>query len=217
MKCIITMILIILSAGRLIAQYSSEKPQIAVLNFEGRGIEESEVYPISDRFRGELVNTNQFIVLERERMEVILKEIALEQTLDLANCITTECAIKIGELLRVQKVITGSIGRVGKTYTIDLSYIDIKSAQIERSYNRDYRGEVDGILTVLKEIAQEIALTRIPPPAVISKTPLYVAGLSTLVFLGIGTYSFYVSRAQEKQKTGNTQNLKTAWGLIMNL
>ncbi len=108
----------------------------------------------------------------------------------------------------MQKVITGSIGRVGKTYTIDISYIDIRSAQIEKSFNRDYRGEVDGLLPILKEIATEIAVMNLPPPEVISKTPLYISGITTLSFLSFATYSFFkAENSYDKYQQAKTGEL----------
>ena len=134
-------------------QTTPAKSPIAVLNFDGRGISESEVATLTDRLRGHLVNTSAFVVLDRGNMEEILKEFGFQQS----GCTSTECAVEVGKMLNVQKMVTGSIGKVGKTYTIDISIVDVESSRIERSLSKDYRGEIDDLLAVLKTIAYELA------------------------------------------------------------
>jgi TolB-like protein len=134
-------------------QTSSVNPHIAVLNLEERGISEDEAATLTDRLRGHLVNTRAFVVLDRNNMETTMRELGLQQS----GCTTTQCAVRIGKILNMQKMVTGSIGKVGKTYTIDISVIDVESSRIERSFNRDYRGEIDGLLEALQSMAQEMA------------------------------------------------------------
>lgn len=129
------------------------KPHIAVLNLESRDISESEAATLSDQLRGHLVNLNAFIVLDRSTMEGILQEQSFQQS----GCTLTECAIKAGRILNVQKIVAGSIGKIGKTYAINLSMINVESSRIEKSFNRNYEGKVEGLLEILKDIAQEIA------------------------------------------------------------
>jgi hypothetical protein len=45
---------------------------------------------------------------------------------------------------------------LGKTYTIDLSLIDVQTAQIEKSFFRDFKGEIDGLLDLMQVIANQI-------------------------------------------------------------
>ncbi|MEK7728975.1 MAG: CsgG/HfaB family protein, partial [candidate division KSB1 bacterium] len=136
------------------AQSSNNKPHVAVLNLEGReGVAETQAATLSDRLRGHLVNTRAFVVLDRANMEAVLSEHGFQQT----GCSSTQCAVQIGKILNVQKMITGSIGKVGKTYAINLVIINVESSRIERSFNRDYRGEIDGLLQELRTLAQEMA------------------------------------------------------------
>jgi len=129
------------------------KFHIAILNLEGRGVSESEAATLSDQLRGQLVNLGAFIVLDRGKMEDILKEQGFQQS----GCTITECAVRVGRVLNVQKIVAGSIGKIGKTYAINISMIDVESSRIERSFNRNYQGEIDGLLEILQDIAREIA------------------------------------------------------------
>ena len=170
--------------------YSQKLPHIAVLAFEGRGISETEAGPLTDRFRGELVRTNAFIVVSRDKMEAILKE----QAFQLSGCTSTECAVEIGRILSTQKIVVGKVGRVGETYTIDISFIDIETSRIEKSFNRDYSGKIDGILPILKEIAFEM----IPPKEGISKIPLYSSGIIALGSAALSGFSIYKAQSSYK-------------------
>jgi len=129
------------------------KPHIAILNLEGREISENEAATLSDHLRGQLVNLSTFIVLDRGKMEDILREQGFQQS----GCTLTECAVRVGRVLNVQKIVAGSIGKIGKTYAINISMIDVESSRIERSFNRNDQGEIDGLLEILKDIAQEMA------------------------------------------------------------
>jgi hypothetical protein len=63
----------------------------------------------------------------------------------------------VGRVLNVQKMVAGSIGKLNKTYAINISMIDVESGRIEKSFNRNYEGEIDGLLEILQDIALELA------------------------------------------------------------
>ncbi len=129
------------------------KPHIAILNLEGRGISADETATLTDRLRGHLVNTGVFIVVDRDKTEAALQEIGFQQS----GCVSTVCAVQVGKMLTVQKMVTGSIGMLKKTYAINISMIDVESGRIERSFDRNYEGEIDGLLEILQDIALEVA------------------------------------------------------------
>jgi curli biogenesis system outer membrane secretion channel CsgG len=138
-----TIILYLIAQTFLLFSQDNSKMKIAILDFNSTGgISLEESITLTNRLRSMLVKTNALIVLERGKMEEILSEQGFQQT----GCTSTECAIEVGKLLNVQKMVSGSIGKLGKTYTIDLSLIDVKTAQIEKSFVRDYKGEIDGLL-----------------------------------------------------------------------
>lgn len=129
------------------------KPHVAILSLEGREISENEAATLTDQLRGHLVNVGAFIVLERGKMENILREQGFQQS----GCTLTECAVRAGRMLNVQKMVAGSIGKLNKTYAINISMIDVQSGRIEKSFNRNYEGEIDGLLEILQDIALEMA------------------------------------------------------------
>ncbi len=139
------------------AGYAQEKNKlrIAILDFNNTGgLSKQETVTLGNRLRSMLVKTNAFVVLERGQMDEVLNEQGFQQT----GCTTTECAVEMGRMLNVQKMISGSIGKLGKTYTIDLSLIDVQTAQIEKSFFRDFKGEIDGLLSMMQSIADQIGM-----------------------------------------------------------
>jgi len=131
-----------------------EKLRIAILDFTNTGgLSKQETVTLGNRLSSMLVKTNAFVVLERGQMDEILNEQGFQQS----GCTTTECAVEMGRLLNVEKMISGSIGKLGKTYTIDLSLIDVQTARIEKSFFRDFKGEIDGLLDLMEVIANQIA------------------------------------------------------------
>ncbi len=130
----------------------AQKKTIAVLEFQTSGsIDRNEATTLTNRFRGILVKNSLFNIVEREKMQDILKAQDFNLT---DNCNTAECAVQVGQLLGVEAMIAGDIGRVGKAYTIDLRYVDVESGKISQTIQRNYRGDVEGLLDEIEKIAQ---------------------------------------------------------------
>ena len=96
---------IILVLSMLIGQDS--RPTVAILDFEGQGVDASEVQTLSERMRTEIGNTKAVRLIERKAVEKIMMEQGFQQS----GCTTDECAAEVGQLLGVQFMISGSIGK----------------------------------------------------------------------------------------------------------
>ncbi|MBL7012781.1 MAG: hypothetical protein ISR83_00035 [Candidatus Marinimicrobia bacterium] len=146
----------------------AEKKTTAVLDFDGLGIEASESIALTQRLAGEMVNTNAFILVDRSQMEEILEEQGFQQT----GCTTSECAVEIGNLLGVQQMVSGSFGKIGKTYTIETKLFSVETGETIQAVNKTYKGEVDELITQVELVAWELA--GLEPPDALKKK----AGLS---------------------------------------
>ena len=111
---------------------------IAVLEFEGQGVSQSETKTLTDRLRDEIFNTGIYIVLARGEMDEVLKEQGFQQT----GCVTSECAVEVGNMLGVQQMIGGSIGKVGNIYTVSARVIDVQTGEVLKSANYDHIGDI---------------------------------------------------------------------------
>lgn len=101
------------------AQPIGPKKRIIVSEFENRSAygERRLGIAISDMLMTELVNTNNFILLEREKLNTVMKE----QVLGQSGMINENAAPKLGQLLGANAIITGSITEFGvRTESTDI-------------------------------------------------------------------------------------------------
>ncbi|MEL1228248.1 MAG: CsgG/HfaB family protein [Candidatus Neomarinimicrobiota bacterium] len=143
----------------LIGQTTEGKTTVAVLEFEGRGINQMEAATLTDRMMSELVNTNAVIMVERNQMDEILSEQGFQQS----GCTSSECAAEVGALLGVQNMVSGAFGKLGNSYTIDAKMFSVETGATVRAVTKTYKGEVDGLLNVISVVAWE--LVGLTPPA----------------------------------------------------
>ena len=140
------------------AQLAAGKETVAILDFEGRGISQMEAQTLTARLMSEMVNTNAVIMVERNQMEEIMQEQGFQQS----GCTTSECAAEVGALLGVQNMVSGSFGKLGNSYTIDAKLFSVSTGGTIRSVSKTYKGEVDGLLTIIEIVAWELVGMQAP-------------------------------------------------------
>ncbi len=121
----------------------SRVPTVAVMDFEGRSMPADEALTLSDRFRAELAACGGTRQVERAQMESILREQGFQQS----GCTSTECAVQTGRILGVERIVSGSVSRIGETWTLHARVIDVGTAEILQTAIVDQRGEIDKLLT----------------------------------------------------------------------
>jgi TolB-like protein len=132
-----------------------KKMNIAVLEFEARGgVSKEDAASLSDAFQGQIIETHQFIVVDRNRIKSILEEQGFQQS---EACSQVECIVEVGKILKVEKMFAGTIGKVGKIFTINIQLIDVTTAQIIQNKSRRLDGDIEELLTdVIPELAAEM-------------------------------------------------------------
>lgn len=167
----------------LIAQQS--RKTVAVLNLvNAGGVDNNEISILTDRFTSALFNTNTFKVLERDKMNEILKA----QDFNMSdNCNSTECAVQVGQLLGVEIMVAGKVGKFGQTYTVDLRMMDIVTGELLKTGAENYKGDKEGLLDVIESMAYKLAGISIS-----EKAPSEISTLTKLannmVFIKGGIY-----------------------------
>jgi len=138
--------------GTFLVAQEETRPTVAILDFEGQDISVQEVQTLTERMRTEIGNTNAVRLIERKAIESIMAEQGLAQS----GCVTDECAAEVGQLLGVQFMINGSIGRIGDSYTIDVKMFSVETGATERSSNVTHEGDIEGLLVEMEILAWEI-------------------------------------------------------------
>ena len=115
---------------------------LAVIDFEGKGVPQTEASALTDRLRTEIINLGNKKVVERGEMDEILKEQGFQQS----GCVTSECMVEVGRLLGANQIVGGSISKVGNTFSVNARIIDLETGEIINSINYDYSGVIDELL-----------------------------------------------------------------------
>ena len=79
--------------------------------------------------RLELHQTKSFIMVER----IQLNELLNDKKYDRMDCNSSDCAVEIGKLVGIKKVITGSFNVIADTCIIAGQLIDVESKETENS------------------------------------------------------------------------------------
>ena len=136
---------------------------VAVLDFEGRGITMQEAQTLTDRFTTALASTEKVVMVERGTMSDVLEE----QGFETGGCASDECAAEVGAMLGVEYMISGAIGKLGDTYTIDAKMFSVATGAAESMKSITYSGAVEGLIIEIEILAWDIL--GLDPPRALKK------------------------------------------------
>jgi len=140
-------------AFSLNSMQTTHKVNIAVFDFEGKGITQAEASALTERFRSVLVSTNKFNVVERQKIKLIMDELGLQ----LSGMVSEKSISKAGELLGVNRIISGTIGKIGDTYTVDLRIIAVETGKVIRTVSQNTNGSKENLIALLERLAKRFA------------------------------------------------------------
>ncbi len=113
--------------------FGAAQPTVAVLPFipQKEGAATAEI--LRESLVSELVRTGKTVVVEREAIGKILKEQSFQQS----GAAETEQAVKLGKILSVHYVVTGSVREMEKTLIWTIQVLHVESARIVASERVD--------------------------------------------------------------------------------
>lgn len=93
------------------------------------GVPADSVEALTETLRAALLKTGRFSIIARGEMEKVLRgqDVALS-----AACDTTDCAVEYGQLLSVEKIVVGSVARIGNTHQVVLKLVAVGDGRVER-------------------------------------------------------------------------------------
>ncbi len=146
---------ILIVAGLLSASlaFPRDKIALAVLDFEGKNVEQSKAEAVTDLLRTELFNTGSFRVIERQK----IKQIVDEQRFQSTGLTDTDRAVEIGRMLNVQKIMIGTVTRLGSSYIINTRIVDVQSAMVVLAEAVERRGGEEELPKAIAELATTIS------------------------------------------------------------
>ncbi len=128
MKQMLSLLVAVLMVFSVCGAWAGEKPHVAVMDLEARGVEENVALSLSDYLRMTIFQSGKFVVVNREDMKSILKE----QGFQLAGCRSAACAVEMGQLLGAEKMFMGSVGKIGSSYMVTVKLISVETSATEK-------------------------------------------------------------------------------------
>jgi HEAT repeat protein len=127
-------------------------PVLAVADLSAQGVSASDAAVATDWLRSELVSTRRITVVERAEMERVLAEHAFQRT----GCTSEDCAIKLGRLLNVNRMVLGSFGKFIKSYVMNVRVVDVETGRVVYSAMAK-GGTEEEIGAAVRDLASRIA------------------------------------------------------------
>lgn len=143
-----------LSRSIVLPQRTWSTVNVAVADLNAYALSSGEVKTLTEVLQSTLVSTDYFSVLSRSDMKDVLEAQAFQSS---SACDETACLVEMGHILSVQKIIGGTLGRVGSTYSLSLRFVDVETGKTELSINDQWRGEADGLLTLVQDTVKVLA------------------------------------------------------------
>jgi hypothetical protein len=129
MKTITTIAALLLTVGI----FAQTKPTIAVLNIDSKGIL-NDAQETGYLVRLELEKTQAYSVMDKYEVADVVKA----NKIDLFNCYSKTCIVETGKLLKVEKMLSGSVERFGEKIVISLRIIDVATGAVEKQNSTEY-------------------------------------------------------------------------------
>ncbi|MDD5223953.1 MAG: CsgG/HfaB family protein [bacterium] len=151
-KILLFVLLLVFSGTGVFAEEG--KTFLAVLDLEIVGnVPQDLKIPLSDSLREGLFRTGRFRVIDRNNMDRILKE----QGQQLSDCSSSECAVQVGRLLGVQKMVTASLSRVGNIFVVSAQLINVETGEIEMIASDRCPCQTDELLPSVDRVSGRLA------------------------------------------------------------
>jgi TolB-like protein len=100
---------------------------------------------LTNQLRSEVLKTGKVTLVDRSQMEAVLQEQALQQS----GCTSQECAVDVGKVLGIRKIVTGSVTKISDNlWQVSVQMIDVETSETVRAETFNHRGVFDDLLFV---------------------------------------------------------------------
>lgn len=141
------LIFIIAISTLAITSSQAQRSKVTVLNIDTKGIN-LDPTQMGGVVRMELDKLDTFEVMDRYDVNYVIEK----NKLNTSNCYGKICLVETGKLINADKILTGSVELILKSYIVTLKLIDIKSESVERT-------EIIEFLELPDELQKMIGIT----------------------------------------------------------
>lgn len=126
---------------------------LAVIDFEAKNpVTQQEATFATEIFRGHIVKSKIFKIVDKKNMDMILSEQTFQQT----GITASEKIIQMGKILNVQMMITGSFGKMLSRYMITVTLLKVETGEVIYSDNVDFVNDTE-INSKILELTDRLA------------------------------------------------------------
>lgn len=101
---------------------SANDIRIVIMDFKAQNVEKSLAANVTELIRGEMINSGRFDIIERSQVDKILKEQGFQNT----GCTEQSCAVQIGKLLSANKILIGTVMKIGQKNVFSGRLVDVQ-------------------------------------------------------------------------------------------
>ena len=154
MACVLWMLI----AGELHAQ---GKMKVVVLNVDANnvGLEPAQM---GNLVRVELEKLDSFEVMDRYDVAYLVEKKGLK----IDNCYGKTCLVEMGKSLGVEKMLTGSVEKIGDVIIYTMRFIDVKSETIERTQVTEFLSNSNELQTMTSVMIRQLFNMAVEPNVV---------------------------------------------------
>jgi hypothetical protein len=140
--------------GLLQAASASGAPKLVVYDLEASENYKPAALIIADALREEIFQLRCFVLVNRENLQQMLQEMALQQT----GLIDEKEAVKTGKGLAANQVVMGRMGMLGTVFVLQAKRVDVETlATLGLASARFAAGHEDEVMLKLPEFAKHLA------------------------------------------------------------
>lgn len=133
-----------------------DKPPTRAAVWEVRALEgadPSACSPVTEALRTQLAKCRRFTVMARDEMKRVFNE---QEGSMSAGCDSTDCAVEYGQALSVERIVVGSISKVGTDYQLVVKVVNVNDQRIETAASVHRAGGAEVLLDLAREAASQV-------------------------------------------------------------
>jgi TolB-like protein len=127
--------------------------RIAVYKIKSEVLPEAFTEALTDHIESKILTYAGYRVISRSNLDVLITEDNLSQSGITDNEVRMN---KNGSRSTVDKICTGSISRIGKSYSFTLKIIDVESGRIDAAAQQIFSGPAEGLLDIGSNLLQKL-------------------------------------------------------------
>ncbi len=94
------------------------------------GVDGKIAKSVTDIVREELIQSGLYSVYRREEVDSLLIKMNFKEK---SGCYTEKCLVKLGNVLAAEKIVNGTLEKLGNIYTLSLSLLDVQAEAVDNA------------------------------------------------------------------------------------